>query len=79
MALTLKRYARMAAYGAYVVGIGAAGLFLLVAYGSRSTAAGGMDATQSWLTWIAVAVPIAAVIAVHVVYARILLRYAQEP
>jgi hypothetical protein len=78
MELTLKRFAKLAALGAVGVAAGALGLFLLVAYGSRSTALGGIDTTQAVVTWIAVAVPIILLIAAHVVYARVLLRYAKE-
>jgi hypothetical protein len=78
MELTLKRFASLAALGAVGVSAGAAGLYLLVAFGSRSTALGGIDPTQAVLTWISVAVPIVLVIAAHLVYARILLRYGSE-
>jgi hypothetical protein len=78
MELTLKRFARPAALGALGVGAGALGLYLLIAYGSRSSALGGIDRTQAAITWIALAIPIALVVAAHLVYARILLRYAKE-
>lgn len=78
MSVTLKPYARLAALGALGVSVGAFGLYVLIAYFSRATTLGGIDATQAWLTWISLAVPVAAVIGAHVVYARILLRYARE-
>jgi hypothetical protein len=78
MELTLKRFATLAALGALGVSAGALGLFLLVAFGSRSTALGGIDSTQAVVTWISVAVPIVLVVAAHLVFARILFRYANE-
>ena len=78
MNVTLKPYARLAAMGAYAVSAGALGLYLLIGVASRPTAHGGIDATHAMLTWISLAVPIAALVAAHVVYARILLRYAKE-
>lgn len=78
MELTLKRFARPAALGALGVCAGALGLYLLIAYGSRSSALGGIDGTQAVLTWVALAIPIALVVAAHLVYARILLRYAKD-
>ena len=78
MELTLKRYARLAALGADGVCAGALGLYLFIAYGSRSSRLAGIDTTQAVLTWIALAIPIALVVAAHLVYARILLRYAKE-
>ncbi|HSA55886.1 MAG TPA: hypothetical protein VLE53_09285 [Gemmatimonadaceae bacterium] len=78
MNLTLKPYARLAAMGAFGVSAGALGLYLLIGFFSRPTASGGIDATHAALTWISLAVPIAAVIAAHLVYGWILLRYARE-
>lgn len=79
MPVTLKSHARLAALGALGVSFGAFALFGFVSYFSRATALGGIDATQAWLTWISLAVPFAAIIAAHVVYARILFRYARDP
>ena len=78
MNLTLKPYARLAAMGAVAVSAGALGLYLLISFVSRPTATGGIDSTHAVLTWISLAVPIAALIAAHLVYARILLRYSKE-
>lgn len=78
MSLTLKPYARLAALGAVAVSAGALGLYLLIGFFSRPTASGGIDSTHAVLTWISLAVPIAALIAAHLVYARILLRYSKE-
>lgn len=76
--LTLKRFATLAALGALAVCAGSLGLYLLVAFGSRPTQLGGIDVTQSVVTWIALAVPFALIIATHLVYARVLLNYAKE-
>lgn len=78
MELTLKRFARLAALGALAVSGGAFGLYALLAYGSRHSNGSGIDQTQALIAWIALAVPFAAIIAAHVVFARILFRYARD-
>jgi hypothetical protein len=78
MVLSMKQHARLAALGAAGVGAGALALFALLAWVSAPTATGGIDRTQAHLSWIALAVPFAAIIAAHVVYARQLMRYAGE-
>jgi hypothetical protein len=78
MELKLKPYAKLAALGALGVSAGSVGLYLLVAWGSRSSALGGIDQTQAILAWISLAVPFALIIAAHLVYARVLLAYARE-
>ena len=75
---TLKPYARLAAMGALAVSAGAFGLYLVIGFFSRPTVNGGIDPTHAVLTWVSLAVPIAALIAAHLVYARILMRYAKE-
>lgn len=78
MNLTLKPYARLAALGALGVSAGALLLYLLISFFSRPSASGGIDSTHAVLTWISLAVPVSALIAVHLVYARILMRYSKE-
>lgn len=76
--LKLKPYARLAAMGAIGVCFGALALYLLIVFGSRPLAQGGIDQTHAAVSWIALAVPTVLIIAAHVVYARILMRYARE-
>lgn len=76
--LKLKPCARLAALGALGVGAGAAGLFLVVAFFTRSVPLGGIDQTQSMVALIALAIPLALIIGAHLVYARILIRYARD-
>jgi hypothetical protein len=78
MELTVKRFANQAAMGALGVAAGALALYVFMAWGARHTPTGGIDSVHAALTMISVAVPIAAVVAVHVVYARVLFRYAKE-
>ena len=78
MELTVKRFARLAALGALGVSAGAIGLYLLVGWIASPAPRGGIDATHAVLTWISVSIPIAALVAVHVVYARVLFRYAKD-
>lgn len=69
---TVRRFAKLAAFGAIAVSLGLAALYAFIAYISRHTPTGGMEATQVWITWISVAVPVAAIIAAHLVYAKVL-------
>jgi len=76
--LKLKPYAKVAALGALGVCAGALGLYLFVAFFTRSIPLGGIDQTQSLLTVISLAVPFALIIGAHLVYARVLIRYGKD-
>ena len=76
--LKLKPYAKMAALGALGVCAGAFGLYLFVAFFTRPVPLGGIDQTQSLLTVISLAIPFALIIGAHLVYARVLMKYAKE-
>ena len=69
---------------ARLVGLGAFGacaffvaLFAYVAYISRHTSTGGMMPGLSFVTWISLAVVVLALVAVHVVLGKQLLRLAE--
>ena len=72
--MTLDRMQKLGAMGALGVSAGVIALYALVAWIARSTPTGGMDATQAAVTWYSLAVPVIAIVAVHVVYARVLWR-----
>lgn len=76
--LKLKPYAKLAALGALGVCGGVAALFLFVAFFTRSIPLGGIDQTQSLLTWISLAIPFSLIIGAHLVYAGVLMKYAKE-
>ena len=80
--LKLKPYAKLAALGAFGVCGGAAALFVVIAFFTRpvriGALAGGIDQTHSVLTLISLAIPFALIIAAHLVYARVLMKYARE-
>ena len=76
--MKLKPYAKLAALGALGVCAGAAGLYLFLAFFTRSIPLGGIDQTQALLSWISLALPFALIIAAHLVYARVLMAYAKE-
>ncbi len=76
--LKLKPYAKLAALGALGVCVGAFGLYIFLAFFTRPVPQGGIDPTQSLLTMIALAIPFALIIGVHLVYARVLMKYAKE-
>lgn len=74
----IKPYAKWAALGALAVSGGTFALLLLIVYIARPVAGGGIDNTHFVLSAIVVAMICVAVIAVHVVFARQLFRYAKE-
>jgi hypothetical protein len=76
--LKLKPYAHLAAMGALGVCAASLGLFLLIAVNSRPTQLGGLDQTQAIVSWISLAIPFALIIGAHLVYARVLMKYAKE-
>ena len=74
----MKKFARLAAFGALGASAAVTGLYLLIAIGGRHTPGSGIDATNDMLTRISAAVPAAAIVAAHIAYAVRLLRYARE-
>lgn len=76
--MTLRHLHRLAGLGALAVAGGVLALYLLVAFASRHTASGGIDWTNAVLAWIGAGIPAAAVMAVHLVYARVLLRASRR-
>jgi hypothetical protein len=67
------RIARLAGLGAFGASAGLLALFLLLAYVSRPTGTGGMNAATAAVTWISLAGMFVALIAVHVVLGKRLL------
>jgi len=45
---------------------------------TRSIPLGGIDQTQALLSWISLAIPFSLIIGAHLVYARVLMKYAKE-
>ena len=76
--LKLKPYANIAALGALGVCGGVFGLYVFLAFFTRPIPLGGIDQTQSVVTLISLAVPFALIIAAHLVYARVLMKYAKD-
>ena len=70
---TVRRFARLAALGAVGVSFGVLAIYALIAFGSAPTPTGGIDRTNALLSWIGAAIPAAAIIAAHLVYAKVLL------
>ena len=67
------KFEKLAALGAVGVCLGVLALYALIAFVARPVPTGGMDGTNAVLTWISVAVPVLAIIAVHIAYAKLLL------
>lgn len=74
----MKKYARPASFGALLVAGGVVALYTLIAWGSTPVPTGGIDRVQATIAYIGAAIPLAAIAAVHVVFARQLARYAKE-
>jgi len=74
----IKPYAKLAALGALAVSAGALGLWLLTIVVTRPARGGGIDSAHFVLSVMSVGIICAAVIAVHLVFARQLFRYAKE-
>lgn len=72
------RFLRLAAFGALAAALGIAGIFALLVFFIRPSATGGIDWTNAQLTWISVGGVVLALIAVHVVYARVLFTAARQ-
>ena len=77
--MSVRKYAKVAALGAVGVSLGVLGLYGLIAFVARHTADGGIDTTQAAITWISVAVPVAAIIAAHLAYVKVLLDESKRP
>jgi len=76
--LKLKPYAKLAALGALGVCGGVFALYVFLVFFTRSIPLGGIDQTQALLSWISLAVPFSLIIGAHLVYARVLTKYAKD-
>lgn len=71
------KYARLAGLGAFGACAGLLGLYLLIAFAARPTQTGGIDLISAAVVWIALGGLFVALIIVHVVIGRQLLRLAK--
>lgn len=78
MDIDMKKYAKLASLGALAVAAGCVGLYALLAWVATPNATGGMDRVHAMISYIGIAVPIGAIVAVHVTYARVLSNYARD-
>ena len=76
--MSIRKYAKLAALGAVGVSLGVVALYLVIALGSRHTATSGIDSTEAAVTWIAAAMPCAAIIAAHLAYVKVLLAESKK-
>jgi hypothetical protein len=74
---TMKTHGRVAALGALGVCAGCVALYALVIWIAVPTPTTGIDFEHALITMISVAVIIAALVAVHLVFARQLLAYTK--
>ncbi len=75
---TMKTHGKLAALGAMGVSGGCLAIIALFVWISAPAATGGIDFEHSFITRISIAVIMAALIAVHVTFARQLFAYAKE-
>ncbi len=75
---TMKTHGHLAALGAIGVSAGSLALFGLVFWISMPTTTGGIDAVHAMVTRVSVGVIIAALVAVHLVFARQLFTYVRQ-
>lgn len=68
------KIAKLAGLGAFGACAGLLGLYLLLVYLTRPQPSGGIDAVNAVVTWIALGGLFAALIAIHVVIGKRLLR-----
>ncbi len=71
------RIVRYAAFGALGASAGLLALYLFIVLGTLPNR-GGLDIWHSLITWISLGGVIALLMAIHLVYARHLLRYHEE-
>jgi hypothetical protein len=74
----MRKYGKVAAMGAIGVCVGALALYFFIAWGSSPSPAGGIDSTHSLIAYVSMALPFAALIAVHLVFARQLYEHARK-
>lgn len=72
------KFERLAALGALGVSAGVLAFYLFIVWVSRTTPTGGVDGEHFALTAISLAPAALAIIAAHLVYARILMREAKR-
>jgi len=76
--MSVRKYAKLAALGAVGVSLGVVALYAVIALGSSHTPTSGIDSTEAAVTWIAAAVPCAAIIAAHLAYVKVLLAESKK-
>jgi hypothetical protein len=74
----VRRLRRGAALGAYAVTAGLVAVYAGVVALAWPVRTGGMNSTMAWITGIAAFVPVLALAAVHIVFARQLLQDPQD-
>lgn len=71
------RIAKLAGLGAFAACGGIAALYVLFVFGTRPTASSGMDGTQRFIAWLAVAGVLLALLGVHLLIGRQLIALAR--
>jgi hypothetical protein len=71
------KIAKIAGLGAFAACAGIAALYVLFVYGTRPTPSSGMDGTQRFIAWLAVAGVLLALLGVHLLIGRQLIALAR--
>ena len=70
--------AKLAAMGAVAVSLGVLALFAALVFLIRPSRTGGIDQTSTIVVWISLAIPVLVIVAVHLVFAKILFDLANQ-
>jgi hypothetical protein len=78
MDIDMKKYGKLASLGALGVAGGCVALYALLAWGVSPSPTGGIDGVHATIAYIGIAVPLLAIAAAHVAFARQLANYAKD-
>lgn len=76
--IDLKKHGKLAALGARGVAVGCVALFAFMVWVVSPSPTGGIDGVQATIAYLGMGIPLAAIIAVHLVFARQLANYARS-
>lgn len=66
------KHGKLGALGAVGVALGLVAVYAVLVWVNRPGPTAGLDLTESIVAWISILVPVAAIIAIHLTFARIL-------
>ena len=72
------RVAKLAAVGAVAVSLGVLAVYAALVFLIRPSRTGGIDQTSTVVVWISLAIPVLLIVAVHLVFAKVLFDAANQ-